>query len=50
MEKIDQLKRDLNYNMYWSCLRDVSLNLTIWCFSFRYWNISFVMLVQLAGK
>ena len=30
--------------------RDVGINVAIWCFSFKYWNISFNMPVQLAGK
>ena len=31
-------------------MRDTCLNLAIWFFSFRYWNISFVMPVQLSGN
>ena len=47
---LDELKFDLDLNQYCTLLRDCCLNLTIWCFSFRYWNISFVMLVQLSGN
>ena len=47
---LDELKLDLDLNQYCTLLRDSCLNLTIWCFSFRYWNISFVMLVQLSGN
>jgi hypothetical protein len=31
-------------------MRDVSLNLAMWCFSFRYWNISHVLPMNLRGK
>ena len=33
-----------------SCLSNLLLNLAIWVFSFRYWKISFVIPMQLAGK
>jgi len=36
--------------MFSAALRDVCLNLAIWCFSYRYWNISHVLPINLTGK
>lgn len=40
----------MNWNYVFTALRDVCFSTSIWCFAFRYWNISFVMLVQLKGE
>jgi len=31
-------------------MRDCCLNLAVWCFSFRYWNIAHVLPTNLSGK
>jgi len=41
---------DIRVSFVAAMLSDICLNVSIWCFSFRYWNISFVMLVRLAGE
>ena len=46
----EKVSRLLNMSFGFALVRDCCFNILIWCFSFRYWNISFVMLVQMAGE
>ena len=46
----DDLKKTLNRLSIFVAMRDVCLNLAMGCFSFRYWNISYVLPMNLGGK
>ena len=44
---IEQVGETMEICYIFAGMRDTCYSVAIWCFSFRYWNISYVMLVRL---
>ena len=48
--KAEQVSDYVCTSYLFNLAKDITFSVSIWCFAFRYWNISFVMLVQLKGE
>ena len=50
LDKAAQVSDYVCTSYLFNLAKDITFSVSIWCFAFRYWNISFVMLVQLKGE